>query len=211
MVSNELETTLWVPQPDLELARQLTSELGFTLEKPTFRLADPTHPEAWVTEDFIGGSAMFVRFIVRDAALEKLGFVKHEGVWIPNPGGINPLPAELVFCFKLTIGFDKTYSENPTFRSLLANPDHLHYNWDQAAIWNLGRWEEVRGPLSYRPLINPDKGILLFSDEVEKLNRGETVVTLHAEGFAFGWLNGTREAYVVNDGNLYLCRSAFDD
>lgn len=191
MSTAERISHLYVSQDDYKLSQELIGEVGLT--EPVFTSAGPVAKD-WCNPD-LESSEMAVRGIIREAALQKLGYVGEED-WIPESG------KGVVFGFKNTS--DRPLSDNDKINRLIGGPNFTDYPWHNVAVWDFG---VLKFPGEAEPLINLEFGILLFADEVETLNKGEAVTTLHSSGFDEGSLVTRKEAFGIIDGRLHRVRA----
>ena len=192
MSLSERITTIRVPQSDYGLFQRLMAETGVQLEKPIFQVVNvpPGLDYKWHNSD-VKDSVMAVRGVVRDATLEQLGANKGNWHWVLPPGS--------------------TKSSFQEVGGIIGNPDFMHYQWQDISDSNLGDFRKLKEQAGQGPYVNIKKSVLLFSDEVEKLAKGETVVADHRSGFGSGYVMERMEAFTVLEGRLHRVRAYLSD
>lgn len=202
MGESERVTVSLTKVEDLELAQRLSKEVevkivDFTLAGEPSKL-NPLVPDMPTA----------IREIIRKAALQEAGYK-----W-SNPAKEEGDDDSAKFLSGIVIGRDS--SNQKIFRGnikkapaavseLLRGPNHLAYNWYNVAYWDLGDFETLLqsvAPTGY--LLIKGAGVLLFSDEVERLKNGEVVTPIYWGGLnELGIVEDMLDTYAVRDGKLY--------
>lgn len=198
-----------------ELAEKLLNEVG-ELPNVNFSLGQgfPTQ-----FSDDIPDRPTAIRGIIRDATLMREEFK------LGNPGREETdLGTVSLFRWSDTvIGRDvsneKIYrghiDKSPAaeyIKELIIKPVMVAYKWQDVAYWDLGNFNQLRSQLNPRQcLLITECGVMLFSDELKQLSRGEKVLAKDFGGLGMGWITSSLDTFGVFDGNLYRVWASLSD
>ncbi len=193
MSGKKRATVFLSEQEDLELAQRLSKEVGVKIVDFSLTSGEPTEFNPLVPDMPTG-----IREIIRIAALEEAGCE------LINPeffsGAVLGRDIDNKKIFRGNI------KETPAVISdLLQKPIHLAYDWDRIAYWDLGDFEALLQSLSPTGYLLIEKvRVLLFSDEIARLNNGEVVTPIYWGGLnSLGIVEDKLDTYAVRDGRLY--------
>lgn len=186
------ERIIRVSSKDYALFQKLQGEVG-TLSKPM--VAEVDNAGHWYNPD-LESSEMAVRGVVRAAVLEKLGYQKEEilGEWIEDTENIG-----------------SSLDSNPEVKTTLSGPNFFNYKWQRVSSENLGSFAGLNRGVNNEPIVDAQRGVVLFSDEIQQLADGQAVTTLHSSGFGMGFLVERKEVYKVVNDNLHRIRAQIID
>ncbi len=192
-------------EEEFETSQQLIEQIG-GLDETFFTAGDeltPLNPD-------LQSRLMAVRYIIREAILAKSGF--SEVKWIPDNGEVLTLAQHSVVLSYKRFARGERISGNVEIDRLVGKPAYQAYDWDRFCVWNIGNFASLRAPAGNGLIIDSEKGVVLFVDEVEQLAKGEIVTTFHSAGLEhLGFLTEEKEAYIVAGGNLHRVRASFTD
>ena len=181
------ERVIQMPPNDYALFQKLQAEVG-EITSPS--VLEIQYEEQWHNPD-LESSEMAVRAMVRNAILERLGYK-----------GEAQISEEK--------GTTQTTSVNSEAIGVLGNPNYIHYKWQEVSVKNFGTF--VAMDVGNGPLVSAEKGIVFFADEVQKLLKGEPVITFHSSGFQqMGFLAERKDVYKVINGDLQRVRGLIID
>lgn len=96
--------------------------------------------------------------------------------------------------------------------ALLLPPPHRAYEWYHVTYWKLGDFQQLCRKLKPSGcLILLKTRVLLFSDEIKKLNRGRAVTPIYYGGLGQGYLVDRLETFKVINGCLYKVEARIVD
>lgn len=182
------ERIIAIPSSDYVTFRSLERQVG-KLDKPIVVEAETGQ---WYNSD-LPSSEMAVRGIVREATLLRLGYQPEED-WIAREENIA-----------------RSLESNPEAKTILGEPNFMHYQWQDVSCKDLGSFADMQEAANSGPIVDANRGLVFFADEVQQLSEGKIVTTLHSSGFAMGFVAERREAFKVVDGNLLRVRGTIVD
>lgn len=162
-------------EEEYKIFQQLNVQVG-GLDKTLFTAGDkltPFNPD-------LQSRLMAIRLIIRQAILDKSGF--SEGPWIPGDGKDIKLAQDGVVLSYKRFGRGERISGNEEIDRLVGKPAYQAYDWDRFCVWNIGNFASLRAQAGNGLIIDSEKGVVLFADEVEQLSKGEVVTTFHSAG-----------------------------
>ena len=196
-------------QEDMDLAEKLLQEVG-EISGLKFCVM-PEYPSE-INPQFQNYTEI-VRGMIRVAALQREDFKWHN--W-HNHAREEGDDGSAKFLSGIVIGrnaknqriFRGNLEDSPEkqhVKALLKEPINFHYQWHDVAYWNLDKFQELQKQITPGGiLVLQESGILLFSDELKKLSKGEEVITREIGGLNnFGFISNELDIYQVRDGNLY--------
>ena len=101
--------------------------------------------------------------------------------------------------------------DSAVINELLVKPLHQAYKWQRIGYWKLGGFEKLlKKALKTKYLILKKAHVLLFSDELDRLKKGEIVTPYHW-GSVFGWLTEELDTFAVRNKELYRVSAYLSD
>lgn len=183
------ERVIAVPPTDYMLFQSLQEQVGKLDEIRVFGVEDL---DPWYNSD-LASSEMAIRGIVRAATLARLGY-KTEEEWTSRDDNIA-----------------RSLEDYPEVKEILGEPNFLHYQWQGVYTRNFGSFADMQLEAGTGPIIDVEKGLVFFVDEVQQLAEGQMVTTLHSAGMGMGFVAETKESFkVVNEKLIRVCGGLTD-
>lgn len=207
----ESQITFHVSEDDLQVADRLLQEVGIEPEE----IAKITGRSSFSFTSDLQSPQMGIRELIRSIVLEKSGFDR--GKWADKRKLSNlPLVWMEIRDVKNEHLFTGELKEMPNSQSILnlaGEPNFFNYDWQYLIMWELGDFEHLMSETHKNGyLVLAEAGVVLFADELEKLQSGETITTLHGSGFErLGFLAEEKNVYKVVDNNLVRVSASLSD
>lgn len=199
------------PESDLKVTDELLEQVAVEADE----IIKITGRNVFSFTEDLHSPQMGIRGFIRAIVLEKSGF---DGEKWAEKRKVSNLPSvwlEIrdVKNEHLFTGEPNDVPNSQSILDLAGEPDFYNYNWQYVIMWELGDFKQLTSKVHENGhLVLTEAGVVLFADELEKLQSGETVTTLHASGFEhFGWLNEEKDVYKVVDNNLVRVNASLSD
>ena len=190
---------------DLKLAKKLIAETGL----------DDHDLFPWFASFYfnphVKSPEMSIKTLVRETLRKKIGFDSEApDSYLMNLNSDEIDIRDIHDVQIQRINTDKS-PESEIILSLIGKPVYKAYDWDHIRVWKLGSLDNLTKLMEGKTyLALQETGAILFSDEINKLKWGKTLMTFHAAGIE-GYLMEYKEVYKVVDNELTRIIASFSD
>ncbi len=192
---------------ELEIANKLVREVGHLSSIVIFS-CDYNFPTKF--HDDIPSRDVAIREIIRSAALEKRCGLSRKSLF--EDVSYKVIVGRDINNRKFFKGEIDDCPDKEIVQALLLPPVHKAYEWHDVVYWKLGNFHKLCGNVeSSGCLIIPKVKVLLFSDEMKKLCRNETVTPVYWGGLGSGYIVDQLDTFSVKNDCLYRIKALMTD